>query len=1183
MNLMAFGPFSDTLLDFDSGQEGLHMVYGPNEAGKSTALRALRQMLYGIPHNSPDNFVHPYPRLRIGATLRRDDGAILEFIRRKGRNNTLRGPDDAEVLDEARLRTFLGGVDAPLFSTMFGIDHARLVQGGQEIIQGGGDIGQILFAAGSGISDFRKVRNDLLAEAENLFKPSGKRPRINEAISSLKQKRKLIRDIQLSSQEWEQHDLALKNAREKKQVLEKELEEKDRECHRLERIRDSLPAIARRKELLEDYKTCEDAVLLPSDFAKRRRDTVKKQQIEEHALARTLQNLEEIQQGLEKLAVPESLIRNAEGIGQVYQELGSHRKAMKDRGRLEGLLSGAKSEAGDILRGLRRDLTLDQADQLRVEKAESIRIQELGSEYERLITRQESTKEEMSKLSLRMSRLKSQLAKLEAPHDTDELRKILDKMQGHGDLETAYGNLCREIKKAEGEVCFGVRKLGIELKSPEAVRDLPIPSPETIDAFEQSLGNAESAVQRYRSDKDELERRVVEIDGQIEQLQLEQEVPTEHDLNEARHTREQGWQLIRGHLLNTATNGAADHEVAFVAAFPPATTLTEAYELSVRHADELADRLRREADRVAQKVSLLSDRKTREAHLTRLSRKLKNAGAELKSVRAEWSDLWEPTGISPKSPREMRAWAQQHAMLASRIPDIRDRHTRADMLMSAIETQRDAILRRLGKLGDLQISGNETLSHLVEIGEQIVLRSDKIRTRRKHLSDDLEQRENDWEEAKARAKTIDGKLLDWRQQWDATVRRLGLGADATPAQANAVTEDIKNLFTRIREADVLRKRIEGIDRDARKFEEKVSHLAEQMAPDLLNLPADQAVTDLNTRLTEAREIKSQQQNLEKQRKKEEKGLETTQGRIANIHAELSAMCQEAGCETHEQLPAAEERSARRQEIQSELDGIDRQLRQQSAGASPDAFIRDAQSVDPDGIDRRVALLSEETEMLGLRKSELDQVIGSERAELARMDGSAHAASLAEEAQGILGSLENDAEQYVRLRLASEILSQATETYREKHQGPVLARSDELFAQMTLGSFEGLRVEVDEKGATVLVGVRPGGREIVGVENMSDGTADQLYLATRMASLEACLEQNEALPFVIDDILIQFDDERAIATLEVLGELSGKTQIIFFTHHRHLSELAKRHIREEILFTHYLETSGLVSYISDSDR
>jgi uncharacterized protein YhaN len=75
--------------------------------------------------------------------------------------------------------------------------------------------------------------------------------------------------------------------------------------------------------------------------------------------------------------------------------------------------------------------------------------------------------------------------------------------------------------------------------------------------------------------------------------------------------------------------------------------------------------------------------------------------------------------------------------------------------------------------------------------------------------------------------------------------------------------------------------------------------------------------------------------------------------------------------------------------------------------------------------------------------------------------------------------------------------------------------------------------------------------------MSDGTADQLYLALRLASLEQYLENSESLPFVVDDILLRFDDARAAATLEVLAELSKKTQVIFFTHHRHLVDLAHR--------------------------
>ena len=104
---------------------------------------------------------------------------------------------------------------------------------------------------------------------------------------------------------------------------------------------------------------------------------------------------------------------------------------------------------------------------------------------------------------------------------------------------------------------------------------------------------------------------------------------------------------------------------------------------------------------------------------------------------------------------------------------------------------------------------------------------------------------------------------------------------------------------------------------------------------------------------------------------------------------------------------------------------------------------------------------------------------------------------------------------------------------------------------------------------MLVGARAGGKEIVGVEGMSDGTTDQLYLAIRLASLEAYMERNEAMPFIVDDILIKFDDERAAAALQVLAELSRWTQVIFFTHHMRLVELAEAHVNKEVLFKHFL--------------
>jgi len=56
---------------------------------------------------------------------------------------------------------------------------------------------------------------------------------------------------------------------------------------------------------------------------------------------------------------------------------------------------------------------------------------------------------------------------------------------------------------------------------------------------------------------------------------------------------------------------------------------------------------------------------------------------------------------------------------------------------------------------------------------------------------------------------------------------------------------------------------------------------------------------------------------------------------------------------------------------------------------------------------------------------------------------------------------------------------------------------------------------------------------------------------------------------VDDILIMFDDERAAAALKALEQLSTMTQVIFFTHHRHLVELAEKNIDPSVLIKHTL--------------
>ena len=77
--------------------------------------------------------------------------------------------------------------------------------------------------------------------------------------------------------------------------------------------------------------------------------------------------------------------------------------------------------------------------------------------------------------------------------------------------------------------------------------------------------------------------------------------------------------------------------------------------------------------------------------------------------------------------------------------------------------------------------------------------------------------------------------------------------------------------------------------------------------------------------------------------------------------------------------------------------------------------------------------------------------------------------------------------------------------------------------------------------------------------VSSATRDQLYLALRLATVRTYIKQSTAVPFIADDLLVNFDEARAEAALEVLAEFGAENQVILFTHHAHIAELATRRL------------------------
>jgi uncharacterized protein YhaN len=160
------------------------------------------------------------------------------------------------------------------------------------------------------------------------------------------------------------------------------------------------------------------------------------------------------------------------------------------------------------------------------------------------------------------------------------------------------------------------------------------------------------------------------------------------------------------------------------------------------------------------------------------------------------------------------------------------------------------------------------------------------------------------------------------------------------------------------------------------------------------------------------------------------------------------------------------------------------------------------------------------------------------------------------------------EQYLRFQIAALILEHQIEDYRKKNQAPVLARAGQIFSKLTLGSYANLRDELAENGKPILLGVRANDVEVP-VDGMSDGTRDQLYLSLRLATLEQHIGTGEPMPFIVDDILVGFDDGRTKVCLEVLAELACSTQVLLFTHHRRVVELARGLDEKAGIFFHEL--------------
>ena len=402
-----------------------------------------------------------------------------------------------------------------------------------------------------------------------------------------------------------------------------------------------------------------------------------------------------------------------------------------------------------------------------------------------------------------------------------------------------------------------------------------------------------------------------------------------------------------------------------------------------------------------------------------------------------------------------------------------------------------------------------------------------------------------------RAGRAQTQLAELVADWDR--ERTDAGLDLPIAGAAARLALIDELRAANEATDVLASRITGIGRDAEAFAADVASLASSVGQPAQPDPP-RALDALRERLAAARSAADGLARLQASRR-----TRTDERRSADAAAEaariaLAPVMGELGMKETGDLPAALEAAKRERERRDERAAVERRIDQAGDGAPLAELTAACEALDPDAGAPLAERLDRDLEALGPRITDAADATDVARRSFEALEDGPGAAQAAADAALAHAEMDAQAEAYLLKRSQAVVLRWAQERYRERNQNPLLARASALFSSLTLGRYRELRTDPD--APMRLLGVFADGAWTVGVEDMSEGATDQLFLALRLAAVEQAIAAGARLPFLADDLFVNFDDGRACAGLQVLADFARSTQVLVFTHHPHLLDLAR---------------------------
>jgi chromosome segregation protein len=1109
LDLIRYGKFHEQVLDFGAAGRDcdVTVVFGENEAGKSTAFAAWLDLLFGLPMQTAHAFRFDRKDMMVGATI--EAGGDSLTLRRTGKRQDSLTDAHGRVVDEARLSALLHGLDRDSYAKRFSLDDAVLREGGEEIARAQGDLGRLLHAGTSGLSGISEAMTAVEAEVDGFHKKSGRKTTLAAA-------KKDLADLEQAIQAARVEPRHFADLRKAQATAAAELAAAKAACAAAQRAVIVREAAERRRAIAAAIAVEQDKLAaapagpdLPEDALSR------VVAADERRLAAEQHHAEAVQEGARLEAEAAALAPDAEGLA-VAEALATLEIARFDDGEL--LLPRVQTAAADI--GRRR---AEAAQLLRDTTALAERIAGPGA--------QDVALPEERRMALRAS----------AQAVRDGARQLADLDLTRQETQAALGP---DLAMPQGIDALSDALLALQRDTSDPVA--------LADAATRAGVMAARAAAGLSGDWRALAEAGLPEEAELAELATRSARLAERASDAARQLAEAEEALAAQEAALTAARdfGAAvtDGEIAESRAARDAAWAEHETDLQRATAARFADLMRgddalrtRHAASAEGRLRLTAAREQVQQEQQRCARRsaaVARCDEEQATLQAEAAAMAGRLGLGAEFP--VAGFVARRAALRTAL-DLALEAEAAATLAAQARARRDILL---GWLSDaVQGAGG------VSTPERLQPEAERL----------LAQLEARAKEARARQAAA-ASLASLNHKRDAAEQALSLHRAALARVATGWAEgmDAEAILARLPDLDRLAQvEVEHADRARRigLMEAALAAFEAVMQPlrpalglaDAASVSETLAAARQRAKAAEAgaAQISALARKREAARAAQGAAEQVMRASAAEIALVLEGQesAPEANPRRHVSTLVARDRD------RATLQRLRAEHALAAGGLDEAALEAEAQQVDPARLAGLQADLAEaEAQRDGVlrRAGEADEAL---RLALASTGG----ADIDQRRATALETLREEARIAATKLLGLMAAQGALRRFRQEHRGDMLEATEAAFARLTHGEWPRLETQSTGKSER-LVALRDG--LPVTADAMSTGTRGQLYLALRIAGHADFVARHGPLPFVTDDIHETFDDMRSRAALELAGEMGKLGQAILFTHHRHLVTLAR---------------------------